>query len=161
MSGTTFFFNVTVILAVMAIAALIEIAVPMFLAKPWKHARRTANLGLTALVFVSNWLLASAAAFAAMWLRPAGLFADLSWPMWTQVLVGILVLDLSVGYLSHRSMHMWPRMWRFHQVHHSDEFVDVTTTFRQHPVETAWRFMFAIVPVWILGIPAQAVLIQR
>ena len=52
-------------------------------------------------------------------------------------------------------------MWRFHRIHHSDDFVDATTTYRTHPVETVWRFMFAIVPVWILGIPAQAVVIQR
>ena len=52
-------------------------------------------------------------------------------------------------------------MWRFHQIHHSDPFVDVTTTYRTHPVETVWRFAFAIVPIWILGIPAQAVVIQR
>jgi hypothetical protein len=52
-------------------------------------------------------------------------------------------------------------MWRFHQIHHSDPFVDVTTTYRTHPVETAWRFLFAIAPVWVLGIPAQAVVIQR
>jgi sterol desaturase/sphingolipid hydroxylase (fatty acid hydroxylase superfamily) len=71
------------------------------------------------------------------------------------------VLDFSVGYLSHRTMHMWPVMWRFHQIHHSDPFVDVTTTYRTHPVETVWRFLFAVVPVWPLGIPAQAVLIQR
>jgi sterol desaturase/sphingolipid hydroxylase (fatty acid hydroxylase superfamily) len=30
-----------------------------------------------------------------------------------------------------------------------------------HPVETVWRFLFAIVPVWLLGLPAQAVVIQR
>ena len=58
-------------------------------------------------------------------------------------------------------MHMWPVMWRFHQIHHSDPFVDVTTTYRTHPVETVWRFLFAIVPIWLLGIPAQAVMIQR
>ncbi len=58
-------------------------------------------------------------------------------------------------------MHVWPVMWRFHQIHHSDPFVDVTTTYRTHPVETVWRFIFAIVPVWILGLPAQAVVIQR
>ena len=58
-------------------------------------------------------------------------------------------------------MHMWPAMWRFHRIHHSDPFVDVTTTYRTHPVETVWRFLFAIVPVWVLGIPAQAVVIQR
>ena len=40
-------------------------------------------------------------------------------------------------------------------------FVDVTTTYRTHPVETVWRFLFAIVPVWLIGIPAQAVVIQR
>ena len=77
--------------------------------------------------------------------------------MWLEIVVGIVVLDFSVGYLSHRAMHMWPPMWRFHQVHHSDDFVDVTTTYRTHPVETVWRFLFAIVPVWLLGIPAQAV----
>jgi len=161
MSLRDFLTNVSLILTVMAAAALIETAVPMFMAKPWKHLRRTANLGLTALSFVSNWLLASVAALAAVWLRPAGVLAGLNWPMWPQVLVGIVILDFSVGYLSHRTMHMWPAMWRFHQVHHSDDFVDVTTTYRTHPVETVWRFLFAIVPVWVLGLPAQAVLIQR
>lgn len=161
MSLRDFLINVSVILTVMAAAALIETAVPMFMAKPWKNARRSANLGLTVLSFISNWLLASVAALAAVWLRPAGLLANLAWPVWIQVLVGIVVLDFSVGYLSHRTMHMWSPMWRFHQVHHSDDFVDVTTTYRTHPVETVWRFMFAIVPVWILGLPAQAVVIQR
>ena len=71
------------------------------------------------------------------------------------------MLDFSVGYVSHRAMHMWPAMWRFHQIHHSDPFVDVTTTYRTHPVETVWRFLFSVVPVWMLGIPAQAVVIQR
>src|SRR5262245_47343219 len=161
MSLRDFLTNLSVILTVMAAAALIETAVPMFMAKPWRHPRRTANLGLTALSFVSNWILASVAAFAAVWLRPTGLLAGLGWPMWIQVLGGIVVLDFSVGYLSHRTMHMWSPMWRFHQIHHSADFVDVTTTYRTHPVETVWRFVFAIVPVWILGLPAQAVVIQR
>src|SRR5512144_425370 len=152
-----FMMNVTVILVVMAAAALLEAAVPMVMAEPRKHVRRTANLGLTALSFISNWLLASIAAVAAVGLRPTGWLARMSWPQWAEVLVGIVVLDFSVGYLSHRTMHMWPPMWRFHQVHHSDDFVDVTTTYRTHPVETAWRFLFVIVPVWMIGIPALAV----
>jgi len=156
-----FLTNISIILTVMAVGALIETAVPMFAAKPWTQPRRAANLGLTALSFVSNWLLSSLAAVAALTLRPAGVLAGLGWPMWGQILIGIVVLDFSVGYLSHRNMHMWPAMWKFHQVHHSDEFVDVTTTYRTHPVETVWRFLFAIVPVWILGLPAQAVIIQR
>ncbi len=161
MSGRDFLTNAGVILTVMAAAALLETAVPMFVARPGTHARRTANLGLTAVSLVSNWLLASIAALAAVWLRPAGALAGSSWPVWAQVLVGIVILDFFVGYLSHRAMHVWPPMWRFHQVHHSDDFVDVTTTYRTHPIETVWRFMFAIVPIWTFGLPAQAVVIQR
>jgi len=161
MSARDFLANAAVIVSVMAIGALIETAVPMFVAGPWKHGRRTSNVWLTATVFLLNWILASAAAVAALTLRPAGLMAQLRWPSWLQIVTGIVVLDFSVGYLSHRTMHMWPAMWRFHQVHHSDDFVDVTTTYRTHPVETVWRFLFAIVPVWIIGLPAQAVVIQR
>jgi len=161
MTAREFLTNVSIILTVMAVGALLETAVPMFGARPWRQDRRTANLGLTALSFLSNWLLASLAATAALGLRPAGLLAQGGWPVWTEIVIGIVVLDFSVGYLSHRTMHMWPAMWRFHQVHHSDPFVDVTTTYRTHPVETVWRFLFAIVPVWILGISAQAVVIQR
>jgi sterol desaturase/sphingolipid hydroxylase (fatty acid hydroxylase superfamily) len=87
--------------------------------------------------------------------------AQLAWPGWLASVVGIVVLDFSIGYLSHRTMHMWPPMWRFHQVHHNDPFVDVTTTYRTHPVESVWRFLFGIVPIWLLGIPAQAVVVQR
>jgi len=161
MTAREFLVNISLILTVMAVGALIETAVPMFVAGPWRQGRRMANLSLTVLSFLSNWLLASMAAIAALTLRPAGAMARLDWPMWLDIIVGIVVLDLSVGYLSHRTMHMWPAMWRFHRVHHSDEFVDVTTTYRTHPVETVWRFLFAIVPIWLLGIPAQAVMIQR
>jgi len=160
MSARDFLSNLAIILLVMAIGAVIETVVPLFMAGP-QGGRRTANLWLTATVFLLNWLLASIAAMAAVTLRPAGLMAHLQWPLWLQIATGIVVLDFSVGYLSHRTMHMWPTMWRFHQIHHSDDFVDVTTTYRTHPVETVWRFLFAIVPVWVLGLPAQAVVIQR
>jgi sterol desaturase/sphingolipid hydroxylase (fatty acid hydroxylase superfamily) len=161
MSAQEFLTNIGIILAVMGIGALLEIVVPMSAAKVWNLDRRSANLGLTALSFASNWLLASLAAVAALSFRPAGLMARLAWPSWIEVLTGIVIIDFSVGYLSHRTMHMWPPMWRFHQIHHNDPFVDVTTTYRTHPVETVWRFLFAIVPIWLLGIPAQAVVIQR
>jgi sterol desaturase/sphingolipid hydroxylase (fatty acid hydroxylase superfamily) len=161
MSAQELLTNIGIILAVMGIGALLEIVVPMSAAKVWNLDRRSANLGLTALSFASNWLLASVAAVAALSFRPAGLMARLAWPSWIEVLTGIVIIDFSVGYLSHRTMHMWPPMWRFHQIHHNDPFVDVTTTYRTHPVETVWRFLFAIVPIWLLGIPAQAVVIQR
>jgi len=161
MSARAFATNVTIILSVMAIGALLESIVPMFTAVRAGDRRRRVNLALTALSLGATWALASIAAVAALALRPAGLMAWLGVPLWTQIAAGIVVLDFSVGYLSHRALHILPMMWRFHQIHHNDAFVDVTTTYRTHPVETVWRFMFAIVPVWLLGIPAQAVVIQR
>src|SRR5206468_550421 len=119
MTSREFLTNVSIILTVMAVGALLETAVPMFGARPWRQDRRTANLGLTAPSFLSNWLLASLAATAALALRPAGLLAQRGWPVWIEIVIGIVVLDFSVGYLSHRTMHMWPAMWRFHQIHHS------------------------------------------
>jgi hypothetical protein len=59
MTARGFLTNVTIILSVMAVGALLETAVPMFAAKAWKRGRRAANLGLTALSLFSNWLLTS------------------------------------------------------------------------------------------------------
>ena len=81
MTARDFLTNVAVILTVMAGGALLETLVPMFAARPWTQGRRMANLGLTALSFGSNWLLASLAALAALTLRPAGLLAQLGWPL--------------------------------------------------------------------------------
>jgi sterol desaturase/sphingolipid hydroxylase (fatty acid hydroxylase superfamily) len=133
MSARQFLTNVTIIVAVMSIGALLEAAVPMFAATRERKGR-AANLGLTVLSILSNWALASAAAIAALTLRPTGILAVVGVPTAAQIVIGIVVLDFSVGYLSHRALHMLPVMW---------------------------RFLFAIVPVWILGIPAQAVVIQR
>jgi sterol desaturase/sphingolipid hydroxylase (fatty acid hydroxylase superfamily) len=90
-----------------------------------------------------------------MWSRQFGL------PVWVQIIAGVVLLDFSAGYVAHRGLHLVPFLWRFHRVHHSDDFVDVTTTYRTHPVETVWRFLFVLVPVRLLGIPVQAVVIQR
>jgi sterol desaturase/sphingolipid hydroxylase (fatty acid hydroxylase superfamily) len=39
--------------------------------------------------------------------------------------------------------------------------VDVTTALRFHPLETLWRFIFIVVPAWLLGLPVGAVAIYR
>jgi sterol desaturase/sphingolipid hydroxylase (fatty acid hydroxylase superfamily) len=161
MTARAFLINTSVIVAVMAVAALLETGIPFVAVQTRMAARRAANLGLTAVVFLLNWGLGSLAALTALALsiRSTGLLGGL--PRAVQIVVGVVVLDFSIGYLSHRLLHVWPALWRFHQVHHSDDFVDVTTTYRTHPVETVWRFLFAVVPVWVIGIAPAAVVIQR
>jgi sterol desaturase/sphingolipid hydroxylase (fatty acid hydroxylase superfamily) len=163
MSVHAFLMNVAVVSTIMAVAALVEAAVPMFARTSRIPGRRAANLGLTVVVFLLNWSLSSAAAILALAvsLQPTELWRRLGLPMAVQIVVGIVILDFSAGYVTHRLLHLFPILWRFHRVHHSDEFVDATTTYRTHPVETVWRFLFVVGPVWMLGIPAQAVVIQR
>jgi sterol desaturase/sphingolipid hydroxylase (fatty acid hydroxylase superfamily) len=160
MSTREFLTNVTFILSIMAVGALLEIAVPLFAAKR-DGDRRAANLAFTAVSFLTNWLLSSIAAVLALSLRPAGLMSATAWSPTIRIVLGVALLDFSVGYLSHRTLHMSSFLWRFHRIHHCDDFVDVTTTYRTHPVETVWRFLFSVIPVWLVGIPAQAVVIQR
>jgi sterol desaturase/sphingolipid hydroxylase (fatty acid hydroxylase superfamily) len=163
MTAREFLTNAAILSTIMAVAALIEGAVPMFSRNGWRRGRRTANLGLTSVVFLLNWSLSSVAVVLALTLslQPPAMASGLHLPMVVQVIVGVLILDFSAGYLAHRALHFVPVLWRFHQVHHSDDFVDVTTTYRTHPVETVWRFLFVFVPVWLIGIPALAVVIHR
>ena len=51
----------------------------------------------------------------------------------------IILLDLA-AYGAHAAMHRSPNLWRFHRVHHTDTMVDVTTAFRQHPIEGLFRY---------------------
>ena len=78
MTTREFLINFTIILSVMAIGSLLEIVVPLFGASGVGRARRSANLKLTGLSFLSNWLLSSLAAVAALSLRPAGVMATLA-----------------------------------------------------------------------------------
>jgi len=57
MSVREFLTNVGFILAVMAIGAVVELAVPLFAARPDRD-RRSANLAFTGVSFLTNWALA-------------------------------------------------------------------------------------------------------
>ena len=90
-----------------------------------------------------------------------GLFNYYDMPFAVQMLIGVFVLDLFAAYLSHRTMHMRQLFWRYHQVHHLDEMVDVTTGLRQHPFETVHRFVFLLFGVIILGASLSVVVIYQ
>lgn len=106
-----------------------------------------ANLGLTATVLLTNLALSFLAAWAS-----AVSERETQLPVWLQVLAGIAALDLS-AYLAHVLLHKTPFAWRFHRVHHSDEAVDVTTAFRQHPGETVWRVLWQLPAIVLFGLP--------
>lgn len=65
-------------------------------------------------------------------------------------IVAFVVLDL-FDYLYHFMMHKTPLFWKFHQVHHSDLDVDISTTVREHPGETFIRVSYSILVIFIIG----------
>jgi sterol desaturase/sphingolipid hydroxylase (fatty acid hydroxylase superfamily) len=150
--------NVAVVLAVMAVVALVETFAPF---QP-RRGLRTGNLLLTALVFMLNILLATSGTLLSESLRArgVGLLAGAPLRPASMFILGIVALDLAT-YLAHVSMHKVPALWRVHRVHHSDRLVDVTTTLRQHPLETLLRFLFVWVTTLTLGVPAAVVGVYR
>ena len=161
MPSLEFLKTVTFLFVLMGILSLVELAIPFFV-RPSTKRRTFTNLGLTIVTFVENWGLYSAAAVLALLLsvNQRGLLVRFGLPTVVLVAISILTLDLAT-YFAHLTMHKVPVLWRFHQVHHSDGFVDATTTFRQHPLEGVWRFLWIVVPVWIFGLPASGVVIYR
>lgn len=73
--------------------------------------------------------------------------------------IAFVVLDF-FEYAYHRMMHRVPFFWRFHQVHHSDKDLDITTTVREHPGETTVRLVYTIAIIFIVGV-SPAILIVR
>jgi sterol desaturase/sphingolipid hydroxylase (fatty acid hydroxylase superfamily) len=90
-----------------------------------------------------------------------GLLYLIELPLWAQVIVGILLLDLIGAYLIHWTEHKVTWMWKFHLVHHSDMTVDVTTGLRHHPGETVFRIAFTIMAVVIVGAPIGIVMLYQ
>jgi sterol desaturase/sphingolipid hydroxylase (fatty acid hydroxylase superfamily) len=58
-----------------------------------------------------------------------------------QWIVAFLLLDLTFYYW-HRANHVWPWLWRFHNVHHVDPDLDASTSFRFHFFEIGFSAAF-------------------
>ncbi len=65
------------------------------------------------------------------------------------MLVGTLVLDF-FQYWQHRLSHGSKILWQQHLLHHSDEYMNVTTTARQHLFDNAILPIFVTIPMAIL-----------
>jgi sterol desaturase/sphingolipid hydroxylase (fatty acid hydroxylase superfamily) len=82
--------------------------------------------------------------------QPVGLIHLLPWPR-AQFIIGFLLLDLSFYYW-HVLNHKAPLLWRFHNVHHIDLDLDVSTGFRFHFGEVLLSTLFRVVQVSLIGI---------
>ncbi|WP_420345834.1 sterol desaturase family protein [Pelagibius sp.] len=83
-------------------------------------------------------------------------------PDWWQGLPGlaldILLLDVLI-YWWHRANHEIPFLWRFHEVHHLDRFLDTTSALRFHFGEVLLSALARAGVILLLGFPFTSVLV--
>jgi len=119
--------------------------------------RLLVNLALSAVTFaVALFLVRPAALQALGWsaAQPFGLLNLIAAPEWARWLTAMLLLDLSFYYW-HVLNHRVPVLWRFHNVHHFDPDLDVSTGFRFHFGEVAFSTVFRVVQVALIGVTLQ------
>jgi len=143
------------ILAVFLLLFGLESLSPLRRRKRGRAPRLAVNLLITALSFgVGLAVVRPVALFGvASWVE-ANRFGLLPWaglPFWAQFALGFLWMDLTF-YWWHRANHVYPLLWRFHNVHHVDPDLDVSTSFRFHFGETFYSTAFRVVQVGLAGI---------
>ncbi len=133
---------------------LVEFVRPLRKRKRSRGHRLFVNLCLTLLVFVcGTFLVRTAGLGLSRWTsdHSFGALNIIPMPVTAHFLFGFLLMDLTFYYW-HRVNHVIPLLWRFHNVHHVDPDLDVTTSFRFHFVEIAYSTVFRVVQVGLIGV---------
>jgi sterol desaturase/sphingolipid hydroxylase (fatty acid hydroxylase superfamily) len=89
-----------------------------------------------------------------------GLINWLELPAWAGFVVGVLALDYGI-YLWHRLNHISPFLWRFHNVHHLDLDMDVSTGIRFHFGEMLLSIPFRILVIALAGVQPLTIVIYE
>jgi sterol desaturase/sphingolipid hydroxylase (fatty acid hydroxylase superfamily) len=121
-------------------------------------ARLCVNLAISALTFIAAvGLLQPAVHLALRWSagRPFGLAHLLALPSPIEFVLSLLLMDLTFYYW-HLANHRVPLLWRFHNVHHIDPDLDVSTAFRFHFGEITLSIGFSLLQVCLIGPSALA-----
>ncbi|RJP16587.1 MAG: sterol desaturase family protein [Candidatus Abyssobacteria bacterium SURF_5] len=121
------------------------------------------NFSFMALAFIAG---SFAVRPVSLWLadqtsqKSFGLLSVLGLPAGVHGAAGFLLMDLTFYYW-HRLNHTVPLLWRFHNVHHVDPDLDVTTSFRFHFGEILYSTGFRVVQVGLLGVSVVTYLVYE
>ena len=123
----------------------LESFAPLYQYRKSRLRHTVPNVGLTVLLVLTNLALSFCSAYLSAFTvrHEVGLLTLFSAPVWFRAILGIVALDL-FAYFAHVLLHKSWMGWQFHRVHHSENAVDVTTAFRQHPGETVWRTLWQL-----------------
>ncbi len=127
----------------------------------WQHART--NFALLGFVVLINLVFGLLTAGVFIWIENSqlGILRLFQLPVWAELILALMVLDLIAQYFVHFLLHKIKWMWRLHLVHHSDIHVDATTGTRHHPFDFIIRESFALIAILIMGMPVAFYLFYR
>lgn len=102
---------------------------------------------------VLRWMALPAPLAVAAWVddRHLGLLGWIPLPGWVRVIAAFLLMDYAYWWW-HWANHMVPFFWRFHNVHHTDLDMDVSTASRFHFGEMVFSTGFLALTVFIMGV---------
>ena len=137
---------------------VLERVLPLRKRKAELFARLLLNLSVSALAFSIAGVIVRPGALATLnWSSQTafGLLHLVKWPHTASFVVAFLMMDLSF-YWWHVANHRIPFLWRFHNVHHFDPDLDVSTGFRFHFGEVFMSAAFRIIQVAVIGVSLPA-----
>lgn len=119
-------------------------------------ARVAKNLSLALANGFLGWLVVvPVSAFAA---QHALDWRPLWWSGGAGLVIDLLILDLWI-YWWHRANHLVPFLWRFHQVHHLDQFLDASSALRFHFGEVFFSALVRAGVISLIGVPLNTVIV--
>jgi sterol desaturase/sphingolipid hydroxylase (fatty acid hydroxylase superfamily) len=143
-----------VFFGLLAALGALEIAAPRRGSPATRRRRWPTNFGLTLLNILVLGALPVTGIGIALWAeaRGWGLLQQHPLPAGPALLVALLGRSLT-SYATHVAMHKIPLLWRVHRVHHTDTFLDVSTTVRFHPLEFLVQLAPNVGLILALGLP--------
>lgn len=127
----------------------------------WNRIKTNIGVAVTAMMALRLALIPALVLFA-KWAEEEGI-GLLNWlqmPGWITYVVGFLLLDYG-NYLWHVLNHRFNFLWRFHNVHHIDLDLDVTTAVRFHFGEVLLSVIFRGLVILLIGPPFILVLVYE
>jgi len=81
-----------------------------------------------------------------------GLFNQIVLPPAVEIIATILLIDFG-SYCNHNLQHKIPFLWRFHRVHHSDLYLNTSSSLRFHPFDVIYsQGVYFCVAILVLGV---------
>ncbi len=144
-----------IVLLALAAMLLLERVFPV--ARALGGVRRVGrNLSFGGVNAVLSWaVVVPVSAVAAQWALD---WRPLWWAGWPGLLLDLLLLDLWI-YWWHRFNHRWLLLWRFHEVHHLDEFLDASSALRFHFGEVLLSALVRAAVIFAAGVPLSSVIV--